>query len=409
MESVLKILCLCFYFKPDLSAGSFKNSALVHELSAQVPEGSEVTVIATLPNRYASFDVSAPAYEQHGNVHIHRLQLPGHQSGMLDQSRAFLSYARGVMRLANRQHFDLVYASSSRLMMSVLGAWVSKRQNIPLYLDIRDLFLDTIKEVLPGKLTLLAMPVFAVLEKWAIRRASHVNVVSGGFVPYFTRNYPEVQLSQFTNGIDQEFLDAAPAESRTIDKTISEVLYAGNMGEGQGLHHIISGLAKQFEGRLNFRLVGAGGRQAQLQQALQAAGVTNVTVQPPVSREVLVGLYDQADILFLHLNDFDAFKKVLPSKIFEYGALGKPVWAGVGGYAAEFIQENLDNSAVFSPCDIAAATKAFETLEMKVAPRKEFVAKFSRHAIINRMAKEIISFAAPAQVGSDNKLKSGVE
>jgi glycosyltransferase involved in cell wall biosynthesis len=262
------------------------------------------------------------------------------------------------LRVLRDQHYDLVYASSSRLMMSVLGAWVSRRKQIPLYLDMRDLFVDTIKDVLPGKLTAVAMPVFSFLEKWAVRRASCVNVVSGGFLPYFRQRYPDVELSVFTNGIDQEFLDAAPKQCDVIDKPVLDVLYAGNFGEGQGLHHIVPQLARHFEGRLRFILIGAGGRLAQLRQAIEEAGCQNVAIKDPVPRDALIEQYAQADILFLHLNDFDAFKKVLPSKIFEYGALGKPVWAGVSGFPAEFIKENLSNAAVFPPCDVAAAIAA---------------------------------------------------
>lgn len=389
----MRILCLCFYFEPDLSAGSFKNSALVRELGRQLPAGSEVEVITTLPNRYAQFSVSAPADERRGNIRIRRIQLPAHQSGMLDQSRSFASYARGVLSFTQRQQYDLVYASSSRLMMSVLGDWVSRRKKIPLYLDVRDLFVDTIKEVLPRRITTLAMPVLSQLEKRAVRRASRVNVVSGGFVPYFQQHFPGTALSGYTNGIDQEFLDAAPAASEPISKAVPEVLYAGNMGEGQGLHHIIPPLAKRLEGKLTFRLVGSGGRLQQLKDRLAEQGCSNVILDDPMPRAKLIELYRRADILFLHLNDFDAFKKVLPSKIFEYGALGKPVWAGVGGFSAEFIRQHIANSAVFPPCDVDAAVTSFETLEMQAAPRPEFVANFARSHIIERMAAEVIATA----------------
>ena len=46
-------------------------------------------------------------------------------------------------------------------------------------------------------------------------------------------------------------------------------------------------------------------------------------------------------ILFIHLNAYPAFEKVLPSKIFEYAATGKPILAGVSGYSADFIRNNL--------------------------------------------------------------------
>lgn len=394
MGATLRILCLCFYFEPDLSAGSFKNSALVRELGRQVPEGSQVEVITTLPNRYASFAVDAPLEEHWGNIRIRRVALPGHQSGMVDQSRSFATYARVVMKMTRSEDYDLVYSSSSRLMMSVLGGLVSWRKKIPFYLDIRDIFVDTIKDVLPAKITFLAMPVLSRLEKWAVRRASRVNVVSGGFVSYFEHHFPGIELSGFTNGIDEEFLEAAPAEAAPITREVPEVLYAGNMGEGQGLHHIIPPLAKAFEGKLTFRLIGGGGRLQQLKDNLEAAGCNNVILQEPVPRQELIKVYADADILFLHLNDYEAFKKVLPSKIFEYGALGKPVWAGVGGFSASFIREHLSNSAVFPPCNVDEAVKSFDSLEMKMEPRIEFTDRFARSRIIKNMASEIIATSA---------------
>ena len=56
----------------------------------------------------------------------------------------------------------------------------------------------------------------------------------------------------------------------------------------------------------------------------------------PVSRSDLFDEYKNADVLFLHLNDYAAFRKVLPSKIFEYAATGKPILAGVAGYMQNF-------------------------------------------------------------------------
>ena len=46
------------------------------------------------------------------------------------------------------------------------------------------------------------------------------------------------------------------------------------------------------------------------------------------------------------------FERVLPSKLFEYGAFDKPIIAGVGGYAAEFLKEHLSNTILFSPGDV---------------------------------------------------------
>ena len=400
----MKVLLLSFYFKPDLSAGSFRNTALVESLLRTLPEESKIHVVTTLPNRYAGFSAEAPEEEVTPNLTIRRVRLPAHESGMADQSRAFLAFAKQVNQFVKGQNYDVVFASSSRLMTAALGAKVARQLGAPLYLDIRDIFVDTIKDVLPRKLAWLMKPLFGAVERWTISRADRLNVVSAGFLPYFDARYPKVSKVVFTNGIDDEFLRAEPENGHkntaatgepiageAPENRVVEVLYAGNMGEGQGLHNIVPRLAKKMEGRVRFRLIGGGGRRRQLEEAITRAGCTNVVLEPPVARPELIQAYQKADVLFLHLNDYDAFRKVLPSKLFEYGALGKPIWAGVAGYAASFVRENLDNAEVFPPCAEGEAEEAFNRLRIRNEAREKFVARFSRRAIMGEMARDLVA------------------
>ena len=386
----LKILVLSFYFRPDLSAGSFRTTAFVDSLKEKLPADGQIDVLTTFPNRYNSFSVEAPAEENFPRVSIFRIALPCHQSGMFDQAKAFISFARAVLHKTGGQEYDLVFATSSRLMTAVLGAYVARRNRTPLYLDLRDIFVDTIKDVLPRYLAILTMPIFTLLERWAINSASRVNLVSKGFSSYFSTQYPKQKFSYFTNGIDDEFLSLPSPESVPRTDGMIEVLYAGNLGEGQGLHAIIPDLAKRMQGRVRFMIIGDGGRKDALRAALVSAGVDNVELIPPMKRAQLIKAYLASDVLFLHLNDYDAFRKVLPSKLFEYGAIGKPIWAGVSGYAAEFVRAELDNAEVFYPCDAAEAERVFSRLRLQNRPRDRFVAKFARAKIVNELATDVV-------------------
>jgi glycosyltransferase involved in cell wall biosynthesis len=104
-------------------------------------------------------------------------------------------------------------------------------------------------------------------------------------------------------------------------------------------------------------------------------------------------VYLAADVLFLHLGRHPAFEKVLPSKVFEYASLGKPVLAGVAGYAASFIREEVTNAAVFAPGDVTAAMDALASLQVEDRPRPEFVAKYSRANIVRAMADDVLRLA----------------
>lgn len=389
----MKLLILSFYYQPDLSAGSFRTTALVKALLEKLPVDAHIELITTLPNRYSSFSSEAPELEEHPRITIRRIALPAHKSGMVDQAKAFLVYANRVHRIAQNKHYDLVYATSSRLMTAALGAFVARRQQVPLYLDIRDIFVDTLKDVLSKKIIWLIKPVLSLLEGFTIKTAKKVNLVSAGFLPYFKSRYPDQKYSLFTNGIDDEFIEVQPAQNKISTNQVLDVVYAGNIGEGQGLHNIIPQLAKKFEGKLRFRVIGDGGRLMLLKEAITSVGCTNVELLKPVERNSLVQVYLSADILFLHLNDYDAFRKVLPSKLFEYAALGKPIWAGISGYAADFVTEHIQNVAVFAPCDVMEATKAFENLSILTIQRGVFVERFARSNIMCDMSKDILSLA----------------
>lgn len=388
----MRLLVLSFYYRPDLCAGSFRATALMAALRERAPPGTMIDLITTLPNRYHTFTAEAPEHELEGNVQIHRIRLPSHRSDMLGQSKAYARFARAALRLTRRQRYDVVLATSSRLMTASLGAWIARRSGARLYLDIRDIFVDTMGDILPRMIAAPVSLAFSLLESWTIRRADRVNLVSPGFESYFSGRYGKQRFSWFTNGIDDEFLEG-PVMSGCGKRTTGRatILYAGNIGEGQALHRIIPALAVKMRERARFVVIGDGGRRGMLAAALAAAGADNVELRAPMTRSELLTEYRRADVLFLHLADVPAFERVLPSKIFEYASLGKPILAGVAGYAASFLEEQVANAAVFPPCGIGEAVHAFERLTLEDRERPEFMARYARRNIVRAMADDVLA------------------
>lgn len=383
----MKILVLSFYFEPDLCAGSFRTTALVEQLKQQA--GVEVDVVTTMPNRYASFNEGAKKEEVDGNVRIRRIDLPSHESGMLDQIKSFKTFYQQVQKLVKREDYNVVFATSSRLFTAFLGARVAKSKKVPLYLDIRDIFVDTIKDVLSPKVVLVLKPILSAIEKYTFSSANHINLVSKGFSGYFKTRYSKANYSWFTNGIDGEFLNLPTAGNEAAPQEGSKrLVYAGNIGEGQGLHTILPEFANSVNKDIQISVIGDGGRKQLLVDSI--SGLTNLELLPPINRKQLIKEYLDADILFLHLNDYLAFEKVLPSKIFEYAATGKPILAGVSGYAAEFIKSEVSNAEVFYPGDHHGAMDALNKLELVLTDRSAFIEKYTRAKIMKDMSNSIV-------------------
>lgn len=386
----MKILYLTYYFRPDLCAGSFRNSSLFEALLKQVREDDFVHVITTIPNRYGSYSVEGLKEEKGKNYRIDRLTVPMHASGMAEQVKAFMAYYKGVMKLIKNEHYDMVFASSSRLFTAFLGKRCSVKNHCPLYLDIRDIFVDTMKDIFKDNKIIRITEgwVLGMIESYTFKNANHINLISGGFKSYF-KKYPKPTYTEYSNGIDDEFIEAGRTSSVDTSKPYI-ITYAGNMGSGQGLEKIIPEAAQKLGSDYKFRLIGDGGKRKKLEEKLQELNVDNVELLNPVARKELIQLYKDSTFLFFHLNDLEAFKKVMPSKMFEYGAFDKPIIAGVGGYAAQFVEKNIPNHILFKPTDVDDFVRQIQAYKLKFERRAEFIKNYSRESIDNKLAASIV-------------------
>ncbi|RUR27876.1 glycosyltransferase WbuB [Vreelandella andesensis] len=385
---------------------------MVEALLKRLPANAHIDVLTTAPNRYAGYSSEAPQCEEDetGRLMVRRLALPSHHSGILDQSRAFISYANQVRQLVRGKHYDLVIATSSRLMTAVLGSYVARQCSAKLYLDIRDIFVENLPFLLPKGSRWMGIRFFSALERCAINRASRVNLVSEGFEAYYRPRFPKQTFSWHSNGVDRLFIDAF-AEQASVQRFIEtplgdpqpgsrrlRILYAGNIGQCQGLDVILPGLAKRLEKEADIVVIGDGGRKKALANTLSELNISNVELRGPVERHQLIKEYDKADVLFLHLNDMPCFSRVIPSKLFEYAATGKPILAGVRAFPATFCAQQITNTSVFEPCNPDAGARALRCLEIVDRSRETFVDQFRRDRIMSKMADDIAELVDQASV-----------
>jgi glycosyltransferase involved in cell wall biosynthesis len=383
----LKLLILSFYFQPDLCAGSFRTTALVDALCQKLDIDDSIEIVTTMPNRYKSLINPALVYENHRNVTIRRIPIPNHESGFIDQALAFWEYWKKVRQLTENQKYDLIYVTSARFFTAFLGAKISNKKRIKLYLDIRDILSDTVRDIIRNPLfKFILLPIIRRIEKYTIQSASHLNLVSEGFKDSFV-NYT-AKTTYFTNGIDNIFLETN--FEKTGNNKPKIITYAGNIGEGQGLEKIIPNAAKRLRGKFIFNVIGDGSIKKKLLSKLSDLQIDNVNIINPVNRNELIKYYQESDFLFLHLNNYEAFKKVLPSKIFEYGASKKPIIAGVNGYARAFIKENLNDALIFEPSNVEELVEILKNYRPQFISREDFIEKFSREAIFDEMTDTIL-------------------
>jgi hypothetical protein len=400
-----KILILSFYFKPDLSAGSFRATAILNSFLKESSKNYEIEVITTMPNRYKEYKVKTNQFDKYKNLTIRRFSTLTHQSGIIGQSLGFAKFFINVLWYVKSKKYDVIFVTSSRLMTAFLGVFIARVKSIPVYTDLRDIFLDTIKSIKLNLIIKLLIPIILLIERYTVNNSTHINLVSFGFNKYFKKKYPYKDYTYHTNGIDQIFynVDSKKGIDHDNEKKVLTILYAGNIGSGQGLDKILPMLASKLKNNVKFVIYGSGGKIGNLRKNINKMKITNISIFNPLAREKLLAEYEKADILFLHLNDNNAFKKVLPSKIFEYAATKKPILAGVDGYAKKFIEKEIDNAQVFTPCDCSSALNAFSKLKLIDTKRDEFIQKYKRDIISDRIKLQILELL---KISTINKIKS---
>ena len=343
-----------------------------------------------------------PRLEIDRGVSIVRFYTPEHNNSFLKQLISYGFFSVGVLLHAykNRKKYDIVFATSSRLGTGILGFLVSKVLKKPLYLDIRDVFSDNLQsfEFLKGTIGEIFIKLVGKIESLIISHAKWINFVSPGFFtyPHIEKLNKNIQL--FTNGIDDIFLDnriaMSDSKATKVFQTPIKIVYAGNIGFGQGLELIILPLADYYKGEILFQLIGDGNSVGLIQKGISKNNLKNIQLIPPVNRDILLDYYNDADMFLLHLNDIPSLIKVLPSKIFDYGSFDKPMLAGVQGVAYSFIKEHLPSAHLFNPGDYKAVITILDKIldgGLPLIENSHFIGRFSRKNIMNSMLDSMIS------------------
>lgn len=355
-------------------------------------------LLTTFPQRYGHMD-GVSKIEYGNNYHILRFYTPEHKNKFFRQIIAYIYFMIGVIKYAylNRKYFDSIFATSSRFGTGFLGFLISKITKKPLFLDLRDIFSDNLQS-LPSLQNLMGQFLIKVIAKYEtkiVQYAKWVNFVSPGFkmYPHITKNVKEIH--PYTNGIDDIFLKNNPKNINYNKNRIEKlkILYAGNIGFGQGLELTVIPIALHFKERVKIQLIGDGSSIHVMKKAIKENNIHNIELIDPIKREILIKHYDKTDMFLMQLNNIPAFERVLPSKIFDYGSYNKPIIAGVKGVARDFMKSHLPQTFFFEPNDIGPVIQYLDNMFSNGVPyidNKKFRKNFSRTKIMNSLLESIL-------------------
>jgi glycosyltransferase involved in cell wall biosynthesis len=241
---------------------------------------------------------------------------------------------------------DVVVATSPQLLVGVSGAVLARRFDVPFVFEVRDLWPKSAVDL--GAIEHPSLIDFAEgIETAIYREAERVVIVSESFREHIVdRGIPSNDIHFIPNGIDPDFLDESVERDVRAEYDLREdfvVGYVGTHGMSHGLDVVLE-VARRFQESevfddVTFLFVGDGARKPDLQEQAEAWGLDNVTFVPVQPREEIPSFYRACDVCLVPLRDKPVFKTVLPSKMFEIMAVGRPMIVSIGGEAERVVSE----------------------------------------------------------------------
>jgi colanic acid biosynthesis glycosyl transferase WcaI len=232
------------------------------------------------------------------------------------------------------------YVTSSPSMFLGPPVWFAARLKSALFVwDIRDITWQLAGEGFVRFRPLRAAVGLFERLMWTTARRSDLVVVNnpGARKLLLDRGVPPESILLVPNGVSQARRAALPSASET-KKARPAVAYVGLLGYPQGLGVLVDA-ARSLPG-IDFVLAGDGPERDLLEGRVHDAGLDNVTFTGLLTPEQVGDVYRRSDILFAQLRDIPTLNQAtVPSKIFEYMAVGKPFVYGGKGVAVELLNE----------------------------------------------------------------------
>jgi 2-polyprenyl-3-methyl-5-hydroxy-6-metoxy-1,4-benzoquinol methylase/glycosyltransferase involved in cell wall biosynthesis len=165
-----------------------------------------------------------------------------------------------------------------------------------------------------------------LLDVLACRAADLIVIDTDEHAAYFAQHLrvPRERLYTVVVGADDRFFRRHPLPTRQPGEPL-DVLFVGKLIPLHGVEHILHAAALLADAPLHFTLVGSGQHKALAQELVQTLGLRNVTLVDWIDYASLPQRYAEADICLGIFGGSEKAMRVVPNKVFQAMAVGRPV------------------------------------------------------------------------------------
>jgi colanic acid biosynthesis glycosyl transferase WcaI len=337
-----KVLLLSQFFPPETYAGANRVGPMAEVLSKYY-EVCVLTLKPSYPSPRAYEGISLELHDANLPYAVKRtFDFPPHQGAFSLRAVREQTMAIRMALRALPESVDLLVVSTPSMFLGPVGLAVARAQRAKFVWDVRDITWGYAKDT-AGKSPVMAIAASALetYMLYTLRRADLVVGASRGI----SRALVEAGAAYdktvtIPNGISASLLEtiAQQTAEKKVEKSRPIVAYAGLIGYNQGLGILVE--AARTLPDVEFALAGDGPELPLLKKKARELGVGNVTFRGYLSREGLLELYRESDILIAHVRSTPTTDATMvPIKLFEYMATGRPIVYAGRGVAADLLRQ----------------------------------------------------------------------
>jgi len=400
----MKILFITDNFPPEVNAPATRTCEHVKEW---VKDGDvEVTILTCFPNFpygevYTGYRNKLYQKEFIDGIEVIRIwSYMTANSGFIKRVLDYMSFAVMAFLVGIFKKHDIIIATSPQFFTTWAAWGLSKIKRKPWIFELRDLWPESIKTVgvmKQGK----AIEILEKIELALYRDADKVIAVTNAFKEnLIDRGIEKEKIEVITNGSNKELF-----YPRKKDKVLLKELglegkfivgYIGTHGMAHSLDFIVKSMLEVGDTTVHFLFIGDGAMKKMIVNVAYDLALDNITFLDTVKKEEVPRYLSIVDVSLVPLKKEKNFKAVIPSKIFEAAAMGKPTLLGVEGEAQEIIEryhaglcfEPENKKDLLKKINLIKNKKIYEELQIGC---QELANKFNRKKLACTMMKEIIS------------------
>lgn len=389
-----EILIISNYYPPEKGAAANR----IEQLTLKLHQNNyKVSVICPLGNYpkgelFPEYKGKFSVTENRDNIIVKRLWIyPSVSKNLIVRILSVLSFSLSLFfYLLFKKTPQKVVVQSPPLLLSFISVFVLSLKNKRIILNISDLWPLAAIELKALKENSFSHKFSLFLERFIYKKATLIIGQSNEIITHVKSLFPNKKCYLYRNFPDHKVgnFDLIFEENQPI-----KIFYAGLLGIAQGVLELCKKIDLQGL-NIEFHIFGDGAEKNQIETLLSSVKGKNIFFHGMMERNLLHQKLKTFDIAIVPLKV--RIYGSVPSKIFEYGALGFPILYFGGGEGESIVEENkmgwvasVENyTELNNKIQLISKTSKLELFEMKERIFKEsqtnFNLDFQMASLINK-------------------------